>query len=83
MVDSDDEADLDVWTIHGVSGSNLTLLVNGDVVMLHTADEEQGVVYIDDLFARRCSGRPIEMTKDQLRGVRDLMNRVLGDVGDI
>jgi hypothetical protein len=69
---------IDVWTIAGVHGT-LTFAVAGDVVLLHTSDELQGIVYLDELFQRRSPGVPTELSKDQLRRFRDLIDQVLGE----
>lgn len=67
----------ETWVVQGVNGGIVTLLFNGEICMLHTSDDR--IFHPDALFARIAEGRPIEMTRPQLRELAQLIIRVLGD----
>lgn len=74
MASEDPECRL--WTIDGVNDDHVTLLVNGDVVILHTGDQE--VLWVDMLYAGIQPGKPVEMTRAQAIGLAQLILRELG-----
>jgi hypothetical protein len=77
LVTADDDAPIDVWTIEAVNGGQVTFLINGEVIMLLTSGEEQ--VFLDDIFAQRVPGKPVELKKEQ--AIR-LARLILSTVGE-
>jgi hypothetical protein len=65
-----------LWTVNAVNDGRVTLLVNGEVVILHAGDQE--VFSVDLLFAGIQPGKPVEMTKPQAIHLAQLILRVLG-----
>jgi hypothetical protein len=62
----------------GVHGG-VILVVQGEVVMIHTGDLEGGIPIDDVFFARQTRGCPTELTLEQLRRLRDLIDQALDD----
>lgn len=77
---SEDPPALDVWTIEGVNDGEVTFLVNGEVIILHTSVGTQN--YVDDLFAGRAAGRPVELKKEQAIRLARLILSVLEGTGE-
>lgn len=65
-----------LWTREGVNGDVL-LLINGGVVILHTGDAM--LQHIDMLYAGQQPGRPVEMTREQARGLALMILEALGE----
>jgi hypothetical protein len=71
------DPNLSVWTIEVVDDAQITFLINGEVIMLHTSD--QATVYLDDLFAQRAPGKPVELKKEHALQLARLILHTLGE----
>jgi hypothetical protein len=59
---------LDVYTINGSAG-DVYVAVHGEQIILHTASEDDGMIYVDELFARTSPGRPTVLDREQAQAV--------------
>jgi hypothetical protein len=65
--------------VQGVDDGIVTLLFHGEIVIVHTSKDDGELIHPDLLFAQLAEGRPVEMTRPQLREMAHVILRVLGE----
>ena len=71
----DDGAPVDVLRVVEAVDGNVTVVVNGEVVIVHTSGLDTTIV-LDGIYAALTPGKPVELTFSQARQLAHLILRL-------